>query len=88
VAGCAIRLGGDEFAVLLPGTGLAATEALAEVITDAIGEPILRAAGPVEVGASVGAAAGLPGDADRLLRDADSAMYRQKADRKAHAGAR
>ena len=86
--GCAIRLGGDEFAVLLPGAGLAATEALADRITAAIAEPIPLAGGPVEVGASVGASAGLPGDADRLLLDADAAMYRCKAGRKAHATAR
>jgi diguanylate cyclase (GGDEF)-like protein/PAS domain S-box-containing protein len=86
--GCAIRLGGDEFAVLLPGTGLATAEALAERITEAIAEPVLLAGGPVEVGASVGAAAGLRGDADGLFRAADAAMYRHKADRKTHAAVR
>jgi GGDEF domain-containing protein len=49
------------------------------------GSDAVLAGGWVEVGASVGAAAGRPGDADRLLRDADAAMYRHKAGRKAHA---
>ncbi len=86
--GCAIRLGGDEFAVLLPGTGLAAAESMADLITEAIAEPIPLPDGPVEVGASVGAAAGHAAEADQLLRAADAAMYRRKAGRREAAPAR
>jgi diguanylate cyclase (GGDEF)-like protein/PAS domain S-box-containing protein len=86
--GSAIRLGGDEFAVILPGAGLAAAESLADLITNTLAEPIPLTGGPVQVGASVGAASGRAGDAEQLLREADAAMYRVKADRRAHAQAR
>jgi diguanylate cyclase (GGDEF)-like protein/PAS domain S-box-containing protein len=87
-SGSAIRLGGDEFAVLLPGAGEAAAAALADRITEAVAEPIPLPGGPVQVGASVGAASGPAAEAERLLRDADAAMYRRKADRRTHAHAR
>jgi diguanylate cyclase (GGDEF)-like protein/PAS domain S-box-containing protein len=86
--GSAIRLGGDEFAVLLPGAALPAAESLASLITEALVEPIALPGGPVQVGASVGAASGPAGDAEQSLREADAAMYRVKADRRSHAHAR
>ncbi|MEV6851446.1 diguanylate cyclase [Actinoplanes sp. NPDC051411] len=86
--GSAIRLGGDEFAVLLPGAALAAAESLATLITESLAEPIPLLGGPVQVGASVGAASGPAGDAEQLLREADAAMYRVKAERRSHAHAR
>jgi diguanylate cyclase (GGDEF)-like protein len=79
--GLAARVGGDEFAVLLPAGGLDAT-ALGQLITAAVAEPIPVPGGPVTVGASVGVATGLPHEAERILRDADAAMYRTKAERK------
>ena len=78
----AARLGGDEFAVLLPGTGAARAAELAERIAVALASPIQLGDALVAVGASVGAGAGLPADADRIMRDADAAMYRAKRDRK------
>ncbi len=81
-AGLAARLGGDEFAVLLPADGPDPAD-LARRITTTVAEPIPVPGGPVAVGASVGVAAGLPHEADRILREADAAMYRTKAGRKA-----
>ncbi|MDI6101920.1 diguanylate cyclase [Actinoplanes sp. NEAU-A12] len=78
----AARLGGDEFAVLLPGTGATAAGRLAERIVSAVAEPMPIGGGVLTVGASVGVAAGAPGDGDGLMRQADAAMYRRKRERK------
>ncbi|MFC7532561.1 diguanylate cyclase domain-containing protein [Actinoplanes sp. GCM10030250] len=77
------RLGGDEFAVLLPGTDVVAASELAEHIGVMLSEPMLIADLWLAVGASIGVAAGEPGDGDGLLREADTAMYRRKNQRKA-----
>ena len=82
-AGTVARLGGDEFAVLLPGADPARAAALAALITSTVAEPIPVRGAVVTVGASVGVAAGTSADADRLLRDADDAMYRSKQSRRA-----
>jgi len=76
------RLGGDEFAVLLPGADPGRARTLAELIAAAVGEPMPVAGTTVTVGVSVGVAAGTPAEADRLLRDADDAMYRTKQARR------
>jgi len=47
-----------------------------------VGEPMPVAGTTVTVGVSVGVAAGTPAEADRLLRDADDAMYRTKQARR------
>ena len=78
------RLGGDEFAVLAPGTtGLAAIEALATRIVEAVYlEPFFHVGQSVHIGASVGLAWS-PEDEDdpaELLRNADLALYAAKAD--------
>jgi len=75
-----VRLGGDEFAVVMDG-GERAAVAAAERIVAAIGEPFDVAGATMRIGASVGLAtterpAG--DDGDRLLREADEAMYRVK----------
>jgi diguanylate cyclase (GGDEF)-like protein len=86
----AARFGGDEFSLLLPDTTLADAGRLAERIRAAV------SATPVEIGhgqfhpvtLSMGAAAVQPTRADtdlksladRLLADADAALYRAKAD--------
>ncbi|BCJ44743.1 hypothetical protein GCM10010168_15560 [Actinoplanes ianthinogenes] len=81
----AARLGGDEFAVLLPATGPDEAAKLADRIAAVVAEPMLVGERWLSVGASVGVASGLPGEGDRLLREADAAMYRRKHDRRAGA---
>jgi len=78
----AARLGGDEFAVLLEEL-TASDEAItsAQRIIDAVSAPIVIDGRDVFVGASVGIATGRRG-AEDLLRKADLAMYRAKADGK------
>jgi diguanylate cyclase (GGDEF)-like protein len=76
------RLGGDEFAVLIEeidDTADAATAA--SRVLESLADPIAIEGREVYVGASVGIAAG-PEDAETLLRDADLAMYRAKAEGK------
>ncbi|BCY06001.1 sensor domain-containing diguanylate cyclase [Actinoplanes sp. L3-i22] len=79
----AARLGGDEFAVLLPGTGAGEAAKLADRITTMLAEPMMINSRWLTVGASVGVASGGAGDGDRLLREADAAMYQRKHGRKA-----
>jgi diguanylate cyclase (GGDEF)-like protein len=82
-AGMAARLGGDEFAVLLPGADESTAGKLTAWIEAAVAEPITLAGGAeVGVGTSVGVAAGVREDAERILRDADAAMYRSKLSRR------
>ncbi len=82
-AGLLARLGGDEFAVLLPGTDAAEAARLADRITAVVSEPMMIGDRWLTVGASVGVASGRSGEGDRLLREADAAMYQRKHDRKA-----
>jgi diguanylate cyclase (GGDEF)-like protein len=76
------RLGGDEFVVLAEGPSLAAgPEVIADRIIDVLAAAFELDAlpgTPLQVGASVGIAAGKRLDADDLLRDADIALYRAK----------
>ncbi|MCW2606739.1 MAG: hypothetical protein JWO60_1432, partial [Frankiales bacterium] len=83
------RLGGDEFAVLLEGTPSAAqADALVRRVLDAMGEPVQTDGRVHHVGVSAGVAHALPGDdAGALLRNADLAMYRAKADGRGRARA-
>ncbi|WP_179855280.1 substrate-binding and GGDEF domain-containing protein [Paractinoplanes atraurantiacus] len=75
------RLGGDEFVVLLDGLREPGAE---RVVRDAIAtrlcEPYLIDGEQIEVGVSIGVALSGDGstDPDRLLREADAAMYRAK----------
>jgi len=85
----AARFGGDELAVLLPDAGTAEAARLAERIRSAIAaQPIdINSATKRELTVSVGVAEVSPGRdetdlkalADRLLADADAALYRAKA---------
>jgi diguanylate cyclase (GGDEF)-like protein len=76
------RLGGDEFAVLIEEIDDAADAAMAASrVLDSLADPIAIEGREVYVGASVGIAAG-PQEAETLLRDADLAMYRAKAEGK------
>jgi diguanylate cyclase (GGDEF)-like protein/PAS domain S-box-containing protein len=79
------RLGGDEFAVL-QGAAAAPDEAgaLAEGLLAIVSEPYELDGHMVTIGASIGIALA-PGDGDdpdRLLKQADMALYRAKADGK------
>jgi two-component system cell cycle response regulator len=85
----AARFGGDELAILLPEAGASAAATLAERIREAIAaEPFsLTAQIDRSLTVSVGVAAVTPGRhetdlkavGDRLLADADAALYRAKA---------
>jgi diguanylate cyclase (GGDEF)-like protein/PAS domain S-box-containing protein len=80
------RFGGDEFTVLCGGVvdAAAALERAARMTTT-IAQPIPLGAGEVFVTASVGIALSGSGDdsPEALLRDADTAMYRAKAEGRA-----
>lgn len=77
------RLGGDEFLVLLePLDEQPSAVAVGERIIDAVAEPIrLRDGHRARIGASVGLALSQDAgtDADRLLQEADLAVYRAKS---------
>ena len=80
------RLGGDEFVVLVEGASLdAGPELVAERVLDVLREPF-EIEGyhdtPITVTASIGIAVGDRDSAGELLRDADIALYRAKADGK------
>jgi diguanylate cyclase (GGDEF)-like protein/PAS domain S-box-containing protein len=81
------RLGGDEFVVLCPETqDPEAGRGLAERLVALVSQPIDLGAAEVVVRLSVGVVLGLPGSsADDLLRQADTAMYRAKAQGKGQA---
>ncbi len=77
------RLGGDEFVMLVDSVGLdAAPELVAERILEVLRLPIELsepAGSQVSISASIGIASGLPASAERLLQDADLALYKAKA---------
>ncbi len=76
------RLGGDEFAILLEGlTDVAAAVQIAERCRASLDVPFDVAGRDVFLGASIGIAMnnGRYRGAEELLRDADTAMYRAKA---------
>ena len=83
----AARVGGDEFVLLLPcQDGRAEAEQVVQRLTGSLIQPVTLASGAsVQVGVSVGLALcpddGL--DVDRLLVQADQAMYQKKARHKA-----
>ncbi len=81
------RFGGDEFAVL-PGEGASVEDAMAltQRIIVSLDLPFPVAGTDVIVGCSVGISVARGGElVDELLRDADVAMYRAKADGKRRA---
>lgn len=72
------RYGGEEFLLLLPDTNRAGASILAETLRTAIGQVAVDGVGGITTSFGV---AVLPDDAatvDRLLRAADSALYRAK----------
>jgi diguanylate cyclase (GGDEF)-like protein len=74
----AARLGGDEFAIVLT-EPLTPEDAIgvAERLLKEIGRPLESGGGPLHTSASIGIAFG--SDDETLLREADIAMYRAKA---------
>ena len=77
------RMGGDEFVLLLrPDIDDPYAERLARRLVRALSEPMRVGYHEIRVGASVGIAdePGSGGDGDALLRNADIALYRAKAD--------
>lgn len=81
------RLGGDEFAIVLPGPVVAAeAEFVAERLMRLIGEPITLGRQKIYPTASIGIAVADDRTAvDDLIRRADTAMYRAKAEGRARA---
>jgi diguanylate cyclase (GGDEF)-like protein/PAS domain S-box-containing protein len=81
------RLGGDEFAVLVDhAPGVDAAMAVARQVIDCCRLPFQIEGQKVRVGASVGVAiADRASNVERLLRNADAAMYSAKSRGKGHA---
>jgi diguanylate cyclase (GGDEF)-like protein/PAS domain S-box-containing protein len=77
------RLGGDEFVIVIEDTLPGPAAALAWRITRAIGEPVEHSGRSLDLTVSVGIAALSPRsrDVDEVLKAADEAMYRVKANR-------
>ena len=76
------RLGGDEFAVMLPRShdSRAQARVVAERILAALERPVQAGSELVSTHLSVGIAVGNPdADADRIVREADLAMYQAKS---------
>jgi len=81
--GVVARFGGDEFAILVEHSGEAPQcEALAARILEALGKPLWIAGRELFPSASIGIAVWQPRYrlGEELLRDADAAMYRAKAE--------
>lgn len=85
------RLGGDEFALVLGGTEIAASQAIADAIRRTVSDLKLVFGGSRQVTVSLGVASVTPDEQqteDFLLQAADKALYRAKAagrNRVAHA---
>jgi diguanylate cyclase (GGDEF)-like protein/PAS domain S-box-containing protein len=79
------RLGGDEFAIVAAGGAAEAAGALARAVIDLLSEPYQVEGQDVVIGASIGIvlAPADGSDADRLLKNADMALYQAKADGRA-----
>jgi diguanylate cyclase (GGDEF)-like protein/PAS domain S-box-containing protein len=83
------RLGGDEFAVLIDhAPNIEAAMAVARQITDVCRQPFDLDGKQVRVGASIGVAlSDRISNVERLMRNADAAMYSAKSRNKGHAEA-
>src|SRR5215211_2222732 len=79
------RMGGDEFTVLLEEVGDAReASVVAERVLATLAEPFPAAGRELHVSGSIGIALAAPdADPEELIRDADVAMYRAKAEGKA-----
>jgi diguanylate cyclase (GGDEF)-like protein/PAS domain S-box-containing protein len=83
----AARLGGDEFSIVCENTEPADAEVLADRLRTTVTEPLLLSGKPVSIGLSIGIGS-VPGGEEpanvyeRVVREADDAMYRDKARRR------
>jgi diguanylate cyclase (GGDEF)-like protein len=77
-ADTAYRIGGDEFALLLPETSAPEARAVIERIAENLEKAGDRAGTPLRASFGVVVGDGALTDAERLLRDADAAMYEAK----------
>jgi diguanylate cyclase (GGDEF)-like protein/PAS domain S-box-containing protein len=83
----AARLGGDEFSIVCENTDRADAEVLAERLRASVAEPVALAGTTVRLGMSIGIG-WAPGGADpeesidQVIREADDAMYADKAHRR------
>jgi len=77
-ADTAYRIGGDEFALLLPETTAAEARAVIERIAESLVDAGERAGTPLRASFGVVVGDGAMTDAERLLREADAAMYEAK----------
>jgi diguanylate cyclase (GGDEF)-like protein/PAS domain S-box-containing protein len=72
------RFGGDEFALLLEYVTERDVVALAQRLLDGVARPVLIAGRDVSLGASIGIVLNGSGHSEKLVRDADVAMYAAK----------
>jgi diguanylate cyclase (GGDEF)-like protein len=73
------RLGGDEFVVVVANSDPVAVEQLSQRLITRLMEPLVVQGRPLLSGASLGIATAAPGEtAERLIENADMAMYRAK----------
>src|SRR5918997_796041 len=73
------RLGGDEFAIVLEDLSYAHDAIpVAQDILELVSQPLILDGHKVFVTGSIGIAVRPPSEGDRLLKDADAAMYRAK----------
>jgi diguanylate cyclase (GGDEF)-like protein/PAS domain S-box-containing protein len=83
----AARLGGDEFSIVCENTDPADAGVLADRLRATVTEPLALDGTVVDVGVSIGMGS-VPGGADseaayeRVIRDADAAMYKEKTQRR------
>jgi diguanylate cyclase (GGDEF)-like protein/PAS domain S-box-containing protein len=83
----AARLGGDEFSIVCENTEPADAEILADRLRTAVTEPLLLSGTTVAVGISIGIGSAPGGEEpgevyERVVREADDAMYVNKARRR------
>ena len=83
----AARVGGDEFSIVCENTEPADAEVLAERLRVAVTEPLSLSGTSVSVGISIGIGSAPGGDEpgdvyERVVREADDAMYANKASRR------